>query len=153
MTDAQPWPPGAEPGQPDADLGWVKPDGQELARHWPDGPPGDSWSAPPGGGVDPAPLPPPVASFTYSPPDPHTTDLVTFDGSASAPGYPEAPLTAWNWALGPSATRSGQVVTWRLPSGAGDYNCTLTVTDTNGEKDSTTQVITLAAARMYGGRA
>jgi hypothetical protein len=45
---AQPWPPGDEPEIPDADLGTVKPTGQECAREWPAGPPGADYYAPPG---------------------------------------------------------------------------------------------------------
>jgi hypothetical protein len=137
----QPWPPGTEPGQPDAELGTVKPDGYELARHWPDGPPGhDYWQPPGGGGVDPGPLPP-VASFFYTPPAPATQDNVTFDGTGSHPG--DAPISTYAWLFNNSATRSGPVVSWRLPSGSGSYPATLTVTDGNGLTGTATQVLTI----------
>jgi hypothetical protein len=85
--------------------------------------------------------PAPVASFTYSPPSPSTTTNVTFDGTSSVPGG--APLTDYFWELGPSVTRSGPVVTWRLPSAHGDVTCTLTVTDAAGLTGQAQQVITI----------
>jgi hypothetical protein len=48
---AQPWPPGEEPDVPDADLGTVKVPGEELAREWPDGPPGADYYVPPDPGT------------------------------------------------------------------------------------------------------
>ena len=144
---AQPWPPGTEPGVPDADLGWVKPPGDERARVWPDLPPGDL--GPPGdGGIGPAPpepdgYPPPAAAFAYSPPAPGTGDNVTFDGSASAPGDPAAPVTGYAWLFNNQTTRSGPVVTWRLPSGSGSYDATLTVTASDGQAGQVTQVLTI----------
>ena len=153
---AQPWPPGTEPGQPNAELGWVKPDGEERARDWLDQHPGHELGGP-DGGIDPGPLPggPPVASFTYDPPDPAATDMVTFDGSASYPGDPELAITAWAWLMNNAATRSGQVVTWRTPNGTGAYPVTLTVTDSGAQTGESTQVITVATTeiRQYGGRA
>jgi len=84
----------------------------------------------------------PSAAFTYSPVNPSTNSDVTFDGSASRPGA--APVTAWNWAFkNGQVTRSGPVVSWRLPSGSGTYDCVLTVTDSAGLKDSETQYITI----------
>jgi hypothetical protein len=44
---SRPWPPGDEPGAPADGLGTVQPDGSELARWWPDGPPGQDWGTPP----------------------------------------------------------------------------------------------------------
>jgi PKD repeat protein len=96
------------------------------------------------GAADPGPpLPaPPVASFTYAPPDPATTDLVTFDATASVPG-PGQVITAYDWLFNHQATRSGAVVTWRLPSGSGSYDATLTVTDSGGGTGSLTQVLAI----------
>jgi PKD repeat protein len=98
-------------------------------------------SAPPPD-IAPPDIAPPVASFTYSPPDPSTQTNTTFDATASTPGEGET-ITAWDWLFNNQVTRSGQVVTWRLPSGHGDYDATLTITDSGGSTDSTTQVITI----------
>jgi len=104
-------------------------------------------AAAPGTPPDVPPLPDPgpsrpSAAFTYAPPDPVTTDLVTFDGSASTPGQDQS-VTAYDWLFNNSVTRSGAVVTWRLPSGHGSYDATLTVTDSGGGSDSLTQVLTI----------
>jgi PKD repeat protein len=139
---AQPWPPGTEPGFPDADLGWVKPDGEERARDWADQHPGQEIGGP-GGDIDPAPLPgPPAASFTYSPPSPGRNQNVTFDGSASqADG--ELTITSWTWLFNNTDTGSGQVVTWQTPNKSGSYPAQLTVTDSGGQTDAETQVLTI----------
>jgi PKD repeat protein len=135
------WPPGLEPGVPDADLGIIEVSGDENAREWPLGPPGMTAPDAPAD-IDPPPLPPPVASFTYTPSVPVAKDVVTFDGSASAPGDPSAPITVWDWVVN-GAPMSGVTVTWTVPNGHGSYPVTLTVTDSNGETDVSTQVITV----------
>jgi hypothetical protein len=106
-----------------------------------------SGAAPPGPEqppVDPPVEPPagPSAAFTYSPPSPSTQDTVTFDASASQPGGGET-ITGYAWLFNNQATRSGVTCTWRLPSGSGDYDATLTVTDTGGQTDSTSKVISI----------
>jgi hypothetical protein len=135
---AQPWPPGSEPENVgDIEMGTVKPFGGECAREWPLGPPGHDYYL----GV---PDPSPVASFTYTPPAPSTQDNVTFDGSGSQPGVNGAPITAYNWAFNAGqTTRSGQVVSWRLPSGHGSYDAVLTVTDLDGMSGSATQILVI----------
>ncbi len=89
----------------------------------------------------PAGNPPPAASFTYTPASPSTGSNVTFDGSGSTPGA--APIVRYDWALGPTATRTGVTVTWRLPSGHGDYTVTLTVTAADDQTVQAAQVITI----------
>jgi len=83
-----------------------------------------------------------AASFTYTPAAPTTQDNVTFDGSASTPGAGQT-ITGYAWLFNNQTTRSGQVVTWRLPSGHGEYDATLTVTDSGGGSDSLTQVLVI----------
>jgi hypothetical protein len=138
MTDlAQPWPPGQEPENiAGIEMGTVKPPGGECARVWPDGPPGhDYWL----GSPDPV----PAAAFTYTPASPSTQDNVTFDGSSSQPAVADAIITSYSWLFNNSVTRSGMIVTWRLPSGHGSYDATLTIADTTGGSDSVTQVLVI----------
>ena len=143
---AQPWPDGTEPGYyGNTEVGTIKPRGAECAREWPDGPPGHDYHVPPL--VSPPDEPPPArphpaADFTYTPANPGTQDNVTFDGSASVPSD-GATLTAWNWLFNNQTTRSGVTCTWRLPSGHGSYDATLTVTDPSGQSDATTQVLVI----------
>jgi len=143
---SQPWPEGTEPGYlGDTEVGTVKPAGSECARVWVPGPPGSGYHVPPPAGMPDQPAPPrprPVADFGYTPAVPDTLDNVTFDGSASVPSDGET-LTAWDWLFAGQATRSGEVVSWRLPSGHGSYDATLTVTDTSGQSDVTTQVLVI----------
>jgi PKD repeat protein len=152
----------APPGHADmshagnADLAYAGTALPPWLRTPPDAPPG----VPPDPEVPPEAAPPPVASFTYDPPDPGATVMVTFDGSASTPGDPVHPVTAWDWLMNNAATRSGQVVTWRTPNGTGAYPVTLTVTAADAQQGTETQVITVPAAldpapeiRQYGGRA
>ena len=49
-------------------------------------------------------------------------------GSLVVAGNPGAPVMAWDWLFNNTATRSGKVVTWRVPSSAGSYPARLTVT-------------------------
>jgi hypothetical protein len=137
------WPPGQEPGVPDADLGIIEVSGDENAREWPLGPPGMTAPEPPGE-IDPPPLPggPPVASFTYTPAVPAAKDVVTFDGSGSYPGDPELAIIAWDWVIN-GAPQSGETVTWTVPNGRGNYPVTLTVTDSADQTGESTQVITV----------
>jgi PKD repeat protein len=138
MTDlAQPWPDGQEPGNlGDTEMGTVKAPGGECARVWPDGPPGhDYWLG--------SPVPVPVAAFTYAPPAPTTTTLVTFDGSSSQPAVADAIITSYAWLFNNQTTRSGVTCTWRLPSAHGSYDATLTITDTTGGSDSVTQALVI----------
>ena len=111
----------------------VKAPGGEMARVWPDGMlpglPGEE--------------PPPVASFTWSPPSPGKNTNVTLDGTGSAPGSPDWPITTYGWTFGDgTAPKSGPVVTWRASNKSGSYTVTLTVTDSGGESSQASQVFT-----------
>jgi hypothetical protein len=83
-----------------------------------------------------------VADFTYTPSNPTTQTMVTFDASASTPGAGQT-ITSYAWLFNNSATRSGVTCTWRLPSGHGEYDAQLTITDSGSATDSLTQVITI----------
>jgi PKD repeat protein len=135
-----PWPPGqelptvayADQATVYEDLAAVKQPGGEQSRHWPDGPPGLAGQEPP-----------PVASFTCTPPAPGKNMNVTLDGTGSAPGSPDFPVVSYDWAFSDgTAPKSGAVVTWRTPNKSGSYTITLTVTDSGGAAGSSSLVIT-----------
>lgn len=148
LTMAQPWPPGTEPEVPGADLGTVKAPGSELARHWPDGPPGmvppGAGPAPPDGGNGGSGPHPPVAAFTWAPPTAGRGDYADFDGTGSQPG--DAPLTRYDWQFADKASMpdAGPAVRWRLPGAYGSYPVTLTVTASDSQAGAVTHTITLS---------
>lgn len=81
---------------------------------------------------------PPVAQFTFSPPQPLVNQTVTFDGSSSYD--PDGFITNWHWVF-EGTTRvetNGVRVTVRFVN-ARTYRVTLTVTDNQGATASTTQ--------------
>jgi hypothetical protein len=84
----------------------------------------------------------PVADFTYTPSNPTTQTMVTFDASASTPGAGQS-ITSYAWLFNNQTTRSGVTCTWRLPSGHGEYDARLTITDSGGDSDALTQVLVI----------
>jgi hypothetical protein len=118
--------------------------GADLPPWWPSWPPDTPPTEPPPVLTPVA----PVAAFTFDPATPSTQDNVTFDGTTSTGGALDVadPLTEvirYDWLFNGATTRSGPVVTWRLPSSAGNVTCSLTVYDENGATDTTVQVITI----------
>jgi serine protease len=96
-----------------------------------------------GGGTDPDPEPepnnPPVAAFSYS-----CNELAcSFDGSASSDS--DGTISSYSWAFGDGSNGSGATVNHSYAND-GSYTVTLTVTDNDGASDSTSQVVTVAAA-------
>ncbi len=83
---------------------------------------------------------PPVASFTYTPEHPVVNQTVTFDASSSYD--PDGVVVLYEWDFGDGATASGVVVTHAY-SAAGNYRVTLTVTNDDGAKNSTSRLITV----------
>ncbi|UCH94401.1 MAG: PKD domain-containing protein [Candidatus Aminicenantes bacterium] len=83
--------------------------------------------------------PPPVADAG---PDQtvNVDEEVTFDGSGSY--AKKGTLVSYEWNFGDGGTASGMIVTHTYSS-AGTYTATLTVTDSNGKKDSDTAIITV----------
>lgn len=78
---------------------------------------------------------PPVARFTYAPWDPKTQEIVTFNASESYDPDGGA-IQSYQWNFGDDSTGSGMVVVhqYQYP---GNYTVTLTVTDDEGQTDST----------------
>ena len=52
-------------------------------------------------------------------------------------------IVRWDWLLNGTATRSGSLVTWRLPSSHGTVTLSLTVYDELGGYATSVQVITI----------
>ena len=83
---------------------------------------------------------PPSASFSYSPPNPGTLDVVNFDASESSDTDGSVQNYAWNF--GDGTTASGEVTTHSYSS-ADTYTVTLTVADDAGATDTTTETVTV----------
>jgi len=85
---------------------------------------------------------PPVARFTYSPANPLVNQWITFDATSSYD--PDGTIVSYFWDFGDGTTARGSRVTKRY-SAAGTFTVTLTVTDNQGAKNSTSQTITVTA--------
>lgn len=84
---------------------------------------------------------PTVAAFTFSPITPEVLQIVTFDASTSKPGTGRT-IVSYNWDFGDGVLKSGIRTTHDYtPSGV--YLITLTVTDDQGKKTSSSQTITV----------
>lgn len=87
---------------------------------------------------------PPVALFTFSPPNPFPGQTVTFDASSSYD--PDGIITGYQWDLDGDGTidATGQVVyhSYAVP---GAYNVRLVVTDNQGASDDEVKTVTVAA--------
>jgi PKD repeat protein len=83
----------------------------------------------------------PYAQFTYSPGAPRVGQNVFFDASASYDG--DGSIVAYQWVYGDGDTEGGQTQLHDFPY-AGVYYVTLTVTDNEGKKSSTTHPISVS---------
>jgi PKD repeat protein len=87
----------------------------------------------------------PVASFTFSPPDPLIHELVTFDASSSSPDGGEIVSYTWTFGDGNVTTTNNPIITHAYSS-YGTFTVTLNVTDSEGKWDTTSQQITVEKA-------
>jgi PKD repeat protein len=87
---------------------------------------------------------PTVAAFTFSPITPEVLQVVTFDASTSKPGTGRT-IVSYSWDFGDGLIKSGVRTTHDYtPSGV--YLVTLTVTDDQGKKTTSSQTITVRPA-------
>jgi len=68
----------------------------------------------------------PYASFTYSPPEPATNQIITFDASSSYSLDPNAAIVSYKWNFGDGTMGMGKIVDHSYSS-VGDYTVTLIV--------------------------
>jgi len=85
---------------------------------------------------------PPIASFTYSPQSPFVEQIIRFDASSSFDT--DGMIKKYEWEFGDGANATGKVVTHSY-SETGDYTVTLTVTDDEGARNSTTKTVTVSS--------
>jgi len=83
---------------------------------------------------------PPVASFTYSPTTPFTSETVTFNASASYD--PDGWIVGYAWNFGDGNTGSGVIATHAYVEN-GTYTVTLNVTDNDGLSNTVSKSITV----------
>ena len=86
---------------------------------------------------------PPTAAFTFTPADPHTGQVVSFDASGSKDADGTIILYEWNFGDG-SPPATGLAVTHAYDT-PGVYPVTLKVTDNDGEFDATTLGVPVGA--------
>ncbi len=89
----------------------------------------------------------PIAKFSYSPPSPRLNMIVSFDASASLPGWNgthNTPIVNYAWGFGDgNQTTSSQPILTHKYSADGDYSVTLKVTDTEGRWNTAYEQITV----------
>ena len=90
----------------------------------------------------------PKAVFIYSPLYPYVNETVTFDASASTPNGGVISNYTWNFGDSNITTVTNPVIT-HVYSAEGDYLVTLTVKDSHGQEDSTSQMITVYLPQLY----
>ena len=85
----------------------------------------------------------PTASFVFSPEAPTTRTTVQFNATASSPQAGSGrTITAYAWNFGDGSTTNG-VTTSHTFTTAGVYNVALTVTDSEGDTDTTSSAVTV----------
>ncbi len=85
---------------------------------------------------------PPTASFVVPTGLPMAGQPVAFDGTSSSD--PDGPITSYSWTFGDGSTGTGATAS-HIYASYGAYSVTLSVTDGDGQTDSTTQQITVHA--------
>jgi len=91
----------------------------------------------------------PTANFTWSPIKPRYNQTVTFDASASTPGWNgtmHPPIAYYVWDFGDgNITTTIDAAIYHVYAQEGNYTVKLTVVDINGENATTTAIITVTA--------
>jgi hypothetical protein len=88
------------------------------------------------------PLSPPTASFTASPTQPATAQIVMFDGSGSFD--PDGSIVQYSWDFGDGFAAEGRTITHSFAV-AGEFTASLTVTDNDGFTGTTQRTIVVIA--------
>jgi PKD repeat protein len=89
-------------------------------------------------------LTPPSASFTMSPSTPNIGQPVAFDGSGSTPSGGR-PIVTYTWKFGDASANGTGVTTSHIYAVAGTYTVSLTVVDSAGQTNTTSQTLTVGA--------
>jgi len=84
----------------------------------------------------------PVASFTFTPPDPLVHEIVTFNASASTPDGGTIISYTWDFGDGNVTITNNPIITHAYET-YGTFTVTLNVTDSEGKWDTTSQQITV----------
>ncbi|MCW3130185.1 MAG: M14 family zinc carboxypeptidase [Methanophagales archaeon] len=82
----------------------------------------------------------PIASFSYYPENPIINETITFNASNSTD--PDGTIENYEWTFGDGEKAEGEIVTHSYSS-AGNYTVKLTVTDNEGAKNSTAEIINI----------
>jgi hypothetical protein len=90
----------------------------------------------------------PTAEMKVSPKLPKKGKPVSFDGSASHD--PENDIISYEWRFSDGTTMSGKNVT-KTYNMRGIFSATLTVTDSKGNTDSTTEVLSFGGSKVQSG--
>jgi len=88
---------------------------------------------------------PPNATFTYSPPNPIAGSFVQLNAAGSFDS--DGSIVSYQWSFGDGTAGAGPFVSHQYTSG-GTYPVTLTVTDNDGETDSTTRQIQIGSMKL-----
>ena len=86
----------------------------------------------------------PVGAFTFSPASPRVNQAVSFNASATRDENAPCPSCDYSWDFGDGGTASG-INTSHTFSTGGTFDVTLTVTDSRGGRNSSTQTVTVTA--------
>jgi PKD repeat protein len=92
---------------------------------------------------------PPTASFVYSPTNPGIGETVYFNAGESSD--PDDDIVTYDWDFGDGTTASGKNTTHQYAN-AGSYTVLLVLTDDAGNKNSTSQTITVASTNLRPGK-
>jgi PKD repeat protein len=84
----------------------------------------------------------PVASFVISPTDPVIGTNVFFNAAAAKPA-PGFNIVAYEWDFGDGTRESGAQTASHTYAAAGSYNVVLTITDSSGQKGTTSVTLTV----------
>jgi len=85
---------------------------------------------------------PPISSFTYSPTLPIVGETVTFNASSSYD--PDGSIISYQWDFGDgNVTTIASPIVTHIYTTFGNYTVTLTVTDNDGDMDTSTKIVTV----------